>query len=166
MPDVTIRPALPADAPVIHELICALAAYEREPDAVRVTPEILRAQMESARPPFECLLAERGGGSGGAARAVGFALFFQNYSTWRGRPGIWLEDLFVREEERGQGAGGALLRALGRLAVSRGCGRLEFAVLDWNTPAAGFYRSLGAVPMDEWTIFRFEGDALARFGAA
>lgn len=162
MPDVTLRRATPDDASTIHELIRALAAYEREPDAVRATPESLAAQMRSERPPFECLLAERA--DRGAARAVGFALFFTTYSTWRGRPGLWLEDLFVREEERGRGAGGALLRALGALAVERGCGRLEFSVLDWNEPAIGFYRSLGAAPMDAWTTFRFEGESLERLG--
>lgn len=158
MPDVILRSATPDDAAAIHELIVALATYEREPGAVCATPESLAAQMRSPRPPFECLLAEEDG------RAAGFALFFQNYSTWRGRPGIWLEDLFVREECRGRGTGRALLRAVGRLAVERGCGRLEFSVLDWNAPAIGFYRSLGAVPMSEWTVFRFEGDALARLG--
>lgn len=162
MPDVTLRRATPDDASTIHELIRALAAYEREPDAVRATPESLAAQMRSERPPFECLLAERT--DRGAARAVGFALFFATFSTWRGRPGLWLEDLFVREEERGRGAGGALLRALGALAVERGCGRLEFSVLDWNEPAIGFYRSLGAAPMDAWTTFRFEGESLERLG--
>lgn len=160
MDALSIRRAVPSDATTIHGLVRALAAYEREPDAVRATPESLAEQMRSDRPPFECLLAEDGG------RAVGFALYFQSYSTWRGRPGIWLEDLFVREEHRGKGAGGALLRAVARTAVERGCGRLEFSVLDWNEPAIGFYRSLGAVPMGEWTTFRFEGDALARIGAA
>jgi GNAT superfamily N-acetyltransferase len=160
MTEVSIRQAEPADAGTIHELISALAAYEREPEAVRATPESLAQQMRWDHPPFECLLAERDG------RAVGFALFFTSYSTWRGRPGIWLEDLFVREEDRGGGVGESLLRAVGRLAVQRGCGRLEFAVLDWNQPAVRFYRALGALPMDQWTIFRFEGDALVRFGAA
>jgi GNAT superfamily N-acetyltransferase len=158
MPDVSIRRATPDDAATIHELIRALAAYEREPDAVRATPESLAEQMRGDRPPFECLLAEDAG------RAAGFALFFQSYSTWRGRPGIWLEDLFVREEDRGRGIGEALLRAVARTAVERACGRLEFSVLDWNEPAIRFYRSLGAAAMDQWTIFRFEGEALARFG--
>jgi GNAT superfamily N-acetyltransferase len=177
MHDLSIRRAAPEDAPTIHELIRALAAYEREPDAVRATPESLAEQMRWDRPPFECLLAERRGDRGGggevgggggdlAVGAVGFALFFTSYSTWRGRPGVWLEDLFVREEERGRGAGAALLRAVGRIAVKRGCARLEFSVLDWNEPAIGFYKSLGALPMDAWTIFRFDGDALARLGAA
>jgi GNAT superfamily N-acetyltransferase len=131
--------------------------------------------MRAERPLFECLLAERGDGSSGAAAdastgskrpVVGFALFFTTYSTWRGRPGLWLEDLFVREEERGRGVGAALLRAVGRVAVERGCGRFEFSVLDWNAPAIGFYRSLGAVAMTEWTNFRFAGDALLRLGGA
>lgn len=163
MDDVTLRRATPDDAATIHALIRALAAYEREPDAVRATPESLAAQMREERPPFECLLAER---AGAEPRAVGFALFFTTYSTWRGSPGLWLEDLFVREEERGRGAGRALLRALGALAVERGCGRLEFAVLDWNTPSIGFYRALGAVPMDAWTTYRFEGDALRGLGSS
>lgn len=156
----SIRRAVPEDAPVIHSLVRALAAYEREPDAVECTPESLAAQMREPRPPFECLLAEDGG------EAVGFALFFTTYSTWRGRPGIWLEDLFVRPEHRGRGAGRALLAAVGRIAADRACGRLEFSVLDWNEPAIGFYRSLGAVPLTEWTIFRFDRDALARLASS
>src|SRR5262249_25572811 len=130
---VTIRFATPADAETIHRFIRGLAEYERMPDAVEVTPAILRAQMTSERPPFECLIAvvDR--------EPVGFALFFQSYSTWRGRPGIFLEDLFVEPLRRGQGVGAALLRRVAALAVERGCARLEWAVLDWNTPAIGFY---------------------------
>jgi GNAT superfamily N-acetyltransferase len=156
MADAVLRRATADDAPVLHELIRALAAYEREPDAVEATPASLAAQMRQERPPFECLLAERDG------RAVGLALFFQTYSTWRGRPGLWLEDLFVREEERGRGTGARLLAAVGAEAVRRGGARLEFSVLDWNEPSIGFYKALGAVPLDAWTVFRFEGDALAR----
>jgi GNAT superfamily N-acetyltransferase len=151
-----IRPAGPADAEAIYELIVALAIYEREPDAVRATPDSLRAQLESERPPFECLLAEEDG------RAVGFALFFPTFSTWEGRPGLYLEDLFVLEEARGSGIGRALLAALARIAVERGYGRLELAALDWNAPAIGFYERLGGKAMDEWTVFRFAGDALQR----
>lgn len=151
----TIRRARPEDAPELVRLIRGLAEYEREPDAVQATPETLAAQMRSERPPFEALLAERDG------RAIGFALFFHNYSTWEGRPGIYLEDLFVEEAERGGGAGSALLAAVAQLAVERGCGRLELAALDWNTPATGFYRAHGAQAMDEWTVYRFSGDALA-----
>lgn len=150
----TVRFAGPADADTLHAFIVGLAEYEREPDAVEATPAILRAQLESAHPPFECLLAERAG------RAVGFALFFQTYSTWKGRPGLWLEDLFVPPAARRSGVGLLLLRSLARIAVERGYGRMEWSVLDWNAPAIDFYRRLGAVAMDEWTIHRLTGPAL------
>jgi GNAT superfamily N-acetyltransferase len=155
-----IRPATPADAELVHRLICDLAAYEREPDAVEVTPAELRGQLGSERPPFECVIAEWEG------EPAGMALFFPNYSTWRGRPGIYLEDLFVRPEYRHRGIGRALLAHLGRLACARGCARMEWSVLDWNTPAIDFYRGLGAVPMDGWTVYRLTGDALASLGGA
>ena len=155
-----IRPATPDDAEAIHELIVALATYEREPDAVQATPATLRAQLAADSPPFERLLAEEDG------RAVGFALFFPTFSTWEGRPGLYLEDLFVREEERGSGTGRALLTELARIAVERGYGRLELAALDWNEPAIAFYERLGGKAMDEWTVFRFSGAALARLGGA
>jgi GNAT superfamily N-acetyltransferase len=154
-----IRAAKPDDAAAIHELVVALATYEREPDAVRATPESLRAQLAAERPPFECLLAEEDG------RPVGFALFFPTFSTWEGRPGLYLEDLFVREEARGSGVGRALLAALARLAVERGYGRLELAALDWNTPAVGFYERLGGKAMDDWTVFRFAGESLERLAS-
>jgi GNAT superfamily N-acetyltransferase len=154
-----IRFATVEDAEAIHELVVALATYEREPDAVRATPESLRAQLGAERPPFECLLAEEGG------RAVGFALFFPTFSTWEGRPGLYLEDLFVLEEARGSGVGRALLGALARIAVERGYGRLELAALDWNAPAIGFYERLGGRAMDDWRVFRFAGEALERLGA-
>lgn len=156
---VTIRAATPHDADTIHAFICALAVYEREPDAVQVTAAILRDQLASPRPPFECLLAESAG------VALGFALFVQNYSSWRGRAGLHLEDLFVPERHRGQGIGTALLTALARLAVSRGCARLEWAVLDWNQPAIDFYRGLGAIPLDEWTTYRLTDRALVDVAA-
>ena len=151
---LSIRFATAQDAEVILGFIRGLAAYEREPDAVEVTAAILRAQMESVDPPFECLLAELDGAP------AGFALFFRNYSTWRGRPGLFLEDLFVPERHRRNGIGRALLRRLAALAVERGYGRMEWSVLDWNKPAQDFYRSLGATPMDEWTIWRLSGDAV------
>lgn len=151
-----IRPALPADAGLVLRFIRELAEYEREPLAVEATEQGLREQLQSSDPPFECLLAELDG------RACGFALFFQSYSTWRGRPGLYLEDLFVSEPLRGRGVGRALLAAVARTAVERGCARLEWAVLDWNQPAIDFYRALGAVPMAEWTVFRLTGDALTR----
>lgn len=154
-----IRPAGPADAEVIHAFIVGLAIYERAPDAVEVTPAALRAQLASPAPPFESLLALDGD------RPVGFALFFPTYSTWRGRRGIHLEDLFVPEAERGRGIGAALLARLARIAVERGCARLEWAVLDWNTPAIGFYRGLGAEALDEWTTYRLTGPALAALAA-
>jgi GNAT superfamily N-acetyltransferase len=155
-----IRPAGPDDADAIHELVVALAVYEREPDAVRATPGSLRDQLAAERPPFECLLAEEEG------RAVGFALFFPTFSTWEGRPGLYLEDLFVREEARGSGVGRALLARLAQIAVGRGYGRLELAALDWNTPAIGFYERLGGTAMDDWTVFRFTGEALERLAGS
>lgn len=153
---ISIRRAGADDAGVIHEFICELARYEREPDAVEATPGSLRADLASNAPPFECLIAELD------AEPVGFALFFHNYSTWRGRRGLYLEDLFVSERHRGSGAGGALLRALAELATERGCARMEWAVLDWNQPAIDFYRALGAEPLEEWTLFRLSGAALER----
>lgn len=150
-----IRPAGPEDAETIHAFIVGLAVYERAPGAVEVTPAELRAQLASSSPPFECLLAFEG------TRAVGFALFFTTYSTWRGRTGIHLEDLFVPEPDRRRGVGSALLGRLAGIAIERGCARLEWAVLDWNTPAIDFYRRLGAEAMDEWTTHRLTGPALA-----
>lgn len=149
-----IRPATPDDTHTICELIRALAEYERLSDQVVLDEVRLREHLFGSRPFGEVLLAEDAG------QVVGFALFFHNYSTFLGRPGIYLEDLFVRPEHRGKGHGKALLRAIARLATERGCGRLEWAVLDWNEPSIAFYRSLGANPMDEWTTFRMTGEAL------
>lgn len=151
-----IRFAEPGDLRVIIELIRALAAYEREPEAVRLDPGELERHLFGDRRYAEVLLAEDEGG------VQGFALFFHNFSTWEGKPGIYLEDLFVRPEARGRGYGRALLAELARLAVARGCARLEWSVLDWNAPAIGFYRALGAVAMDEWTTYRLTGAALER----
>ena len=156
----TIRTAGPDDAPAVHRLIAALAAYEREPDAVKSTPEVIRKQLADPRPPFESLLAEDAG------EVVGFALFFPTYSTWLGRQGLWLEDLFVLESHRHRGIGRALLTRVAQLAVARGCGRLEWSVLDWNEPALAFYRRLGAVPLDTWTIHRVTGEALHALAAS
>jgi GNAT superfamily N-acetyltransferase len=150
-----IRPATSPDTPAIARLIRALAEYERLSHAVTLDTAQLREHLFGPRPFAEVLLAEEAG------EVIGFALFFHNYSTFVGRPGIYLEDLFVDPEHRGQGHGKALLRAVARLAVERGCGRLEWSVLNWNEPAIRFYRSLGAVPMDEWTVYRLTGDALA-----
>jgi GNAT superfamily N-acetyltransferase len=153
---ISVRFATARDAEVIVSFVRGLANYEREPEAVEVTPEILRAQMESDDPPFECLIAEEEGAP------VGFALFYRNYSTWRGRPGLFLEDLFVPESHRRKGIASALLKRLAAIAMERGYGRMEWSVLNWNTPAHDFYRSLGAAPMDEWTIWRVSADALGR----
>lgn len=158
-----IRFAAAEDAHTIHRFICDLAEYEREPDAVEATPEGLAAQLRDPRPPFECLIAEIDGAP------VGFALFFHNFSTWRGRRGLYLEDLFVSPAARGQGAGLALLRALAAVAVARGCARMEWCVLNWNTPAIDFYDALGATPMTDWTTYRLTDQALsdlAQQGAA
>jgi GNAT superfamily N-acetyltransferase len=152
-----LRPARESDLDTIIELIHALADYEREPKAVRLDRDTLRGHLFGARPYAEVLLAETADGA-----IAGFALFFHNFSTWEGKPGIYLEDLFVRPEFRGAGYGKALLVELARLAVSRGCARLEWAVLDWNEPSIQFYKALGAKPMDEWTTFRVTGEALSQ----
>ncbi len=157
---IGLRPATPADAETIHRLVCALARYEHEPDAVQNTPDVLRAQLAAPRPPFECVLAEEDG----AAR--GFALFFTTYSTWLGKPGVWLEDLFVLEAHRRRGVGRSLLAHVAAVAVARGCGRLEWSVLDWNAPALAFYRRLGATALDEWTIHRVAGADLETLAGA
>jgi GNAT superfamily N-acetyltransferase len=147
---LVIRKAEPSDAKDIHRLIVALATYERAPDEVVATPEGLASDLASATPPFECSLAVLDG------EVVGFALFFHNYSTWRGKRGLYLEDLFVMPEHRKKGIGLELFQELVRIARERGCARMEWAVLDWNTPAIEFYESLGAVALDEWTTFRLD----------
>lgn len=146
------------DARVIHRFVCELAAYERAPDAVTASPQSMVEQLESERPPFECLIAESEG------EPVGFALYFHNYSTWRGKPGIYVEDIYVPERLRGHGIGQALFAEVGRLAVERGCARIELAVLEWNRPSIEFYEKHGAVGLDEWRLFRLEGAALERLG--
>ena len=149
-----IRPAVPADVPAVLALIRELATYEREPDAVVATEAGLTEALFGATPAVYCHVAEDAG------EVVGFALWFRNFSTWLGRHGVYLEDLYVRPTHRGRGFGKALLTTLASIARERGYGRVEWAVLDWNTPAQDFYRSLGAVPMDEWTVWRLAGDAL------
>jgi len=144
----SIRPATPEDIPLILELIRDLATYERAPDDVTATEEQLRGVLFGEKPSAEVLIAREGD------QAVGFAVFFHNFSTWLGKPGLYLEDLFVRPEKRGHGYGRALLVELARIARDRNCGRMEWAVLDWNEPAIQFYRKLGAKPMHEWTVFR------------
>jgi GNAT superfamily N-acetyltransferase len=153
---ITIRAAKRADAPLIVALIRALASYEKLLDEVKVTPEMIEVQLFGPRPMAEAIIGEVDG------TPQGFALFFHNFSTFEGRPGIYLEDLFVQTEARGSGLGKALLAHLAKLAIERDCARLEWSVLDWNEPAIGFYRSLGARGMDEWTVNRVDGDALQR----
>ncbi len=152
---ITIRAALAGDLDLIIGFIRALADYERLADEVRLDRAVLGGHLFGPAPKAEVIIAERDG------MPVGFALFFHNFSTFEGRPGIYLEDLFVDPEARGSGAGKALLSALAGLAIERGCARLEWSVLDWNAPAIDFYRSLGAKPMDEWTVNRVEGAALS-----
>jgi GNAT superfamily N-acetyltransferase len=153
-----IRPATPDDTAAIAALIRGLAEYERLSEYVTLGEGRLREHLFGPRPYAEVLLAEEAGA------VVGFALFFPIYSTFRAQPGMYLEDLFVRPEHRGKGHGKALLRALARLTVERGYARLDWTVLDWNAPSIAFYRSLGAVPLDEWTVYRLDGEALATLG--
>lgn len=152
---LSIRAATPGDLPLIAELIRALAEYEKLAHEVRFDEAVLGEKLFGPRPYAEVLIGEVDGAP------MGFALFFHNFSTFEGRPGIYLEDLFVRPEARGVGLGKALLAALARLAVERDCARLEWSVLDWNAPSIGFYKSLGARAMDDWTVMRVDGSALA-----
>lgn len=153
---LSIRPAIEADVPTVALLIRALARYEKLEDEVTMTEDKLRTSMFGARRYAEAVIAEDDG------EAVGFALFFHNYSTFLAQPGIYLEDLYVHESQRGKGVGKALLAHLAQIAVDRNCGRLEWAVLDWNVDAIGFYQRLGAKPNAEWTVYRLTGDALTR----
>jgi GNAT superfamily N-acetyltransferase len=151
-----IRSATAADVTQILAFIRALAAFERAPDAVVATEEGLLRDGFGPHPYYSCLIAEHDG------QPAGFALFFYNYSTWMGRPGIYLEDLFVLPEFRGRGIGKALLQRVAAVAVEKECGRLNWAVLDWNTPAIDFYGAMGAEFMDEWRLVRLEGEAIKR----
>lgn len=157
---IRIRPAVAGDSALILSFIRQLADYENLSHAVKATEDSLRASLFTDRPPAEVLIAED------ASQPVGFALFFQNYSTFLAQPGIYLEDLFVIPAARGRGVGRLLLKRLAEIAVERGCGRLEWAVLDWNAPAIGFYRRMGAVPMDDWTVFRLTGAPLAQLAGS
>ena len=154
-----IRPATVSDVPQILRFIGELAAYEKLAHEVTATESLLHEHLFGANAVARCLIAELDN------QAVGFALYFYNFSTFMGRRGIYLEDLFVRPEARGKGIGRALLAQLGRIAVKENCGRVEWAVLDWNTPAIGFYKKLGAAPMHEWTVFRVTGDELKNLAA-
>src|SRR6266403_3586281 len=159
-PDFEIRSAHLDDVPVILELIRDLATYERAPNEVTATEEQLVDVLFGERPAAEVRLVFE------EQSAVGFAVYFYNFSTWLGRPGLYLEDLFVKPEKRGKGYGRALLVELAKIARERGCGRMEWAVLDWNEPAIKFYRALCAKPMDEWTVFRLTRDGIARLADA
>lgn len=149
-----VRTARPGDVPDVLALVRELATYEREPDAVETTEQMLHHALFGPSPVASCHVAVLDG------QVVGMALWYVTYSTWKGVPGLWLEDLFVRESARGTGLGRALLQTLAAVCVERGYARFEWWVLDWNAPAIGFYASLGAVPQDEWTVHRVDGDAL------
>lgn len=157
---IAIRPAVAADVPLILALIRDLAAYEREPDAVVATEADLLRDGFGEAPRFHVLLAERDG------EPAGFAFYFFSYSTWRGRPALYLEDLFVRPAYRGYGLGKALMARLARIAVDQGCPRFVWEVLDWNEPALRFYASIGAEVLRSWLNVRLEGEALERLAAA
>ncbi|MBS0200193.1 MAG: GNAT family N-acetyltransferase [Proteobacteria bacterium] len=153
---IVIRPAIAADVPLILELIRALGEYERLAHEVVATEADLHVQLFGPKPAAEVLIGEIDD------VPAGFALFFHNFSTFLGKPGLYLEDVFVRPQHRGAGLGKALMVELARIAVARGCGRFEWSVLDWNQPSIDFYRSLGAIGMDEWTVQRVSGEALRK----
>ena len=153
---LTIRPAAPDDAATVLRFAKELAAFEHEAEAVVATEAMMREALFGAQPMAEALIAETGG------EAIGFALFFHTFSTWTGRRGIWLDDLYVTPDARRSGAGKALLRALARICLDRDCARFEWSVLDWNAPAIGFYRSIGAEAMTAWTTQRVTGEALVK----
>jgi GNAT superfamily N-acetyltransferase len=155
-PPCRIRAATVADVPVLHDLICELADYEKLRDSVTATPDNLRDALFGPRPCAEAVLAEIDD------QAVGFAVFLPNYSTFLGSRGMYLEDLYVKPQVRGRGVGRALLSNVAQTALERGCGKMEWAALDWNDPAIRFYENLGARRMAEWRLFRLMGDALAR----
>lgn len=153
---VEVHLAKPSDAARVLTHIRELAEYEREPEAVEATEESLREQMSSDHPPFECLLADVDG------EPAGFAMFFHNYSSWAGRRGLYLEDVFIRPERRRDGVGMALMTRLAKIAVERDCARFEWVVLTWNEPALRFYEKIDAERMEQWRLFRLSGDALKR----
>ena len=154
--EFNIRPAVEADTPLILHFIRKLAEYEEKADQVRATEADLREMLFAERPMAEVIIGEREG------EAVGFALFFHNFSTFVGRPGLYLEDIFINPEHRGNSYGRAMMVHLARLARKRNCARFEWSVLNWNEPAIGFYQKLGAVPKDEWNLYQLTGEALER----
>ncbi len=156
----TIRPCRPDDAETILRFVRELATYEKLEHCVKATPESLRTHLFGERPAADALLAEVDG------EPVGFAIFFTTFSTFRGQTGLYLEDIYVREAYRGRGIGKTMLAMVAQVAVERGCGRVEWSVLNWNAPSIGFYRSLGARPMDEWTVYRLEDEPLAQLAAS
>jgi GNAT superfamily N-acetyltransferase len=160
MPQIEVVEATESDVPLILQMIRGLAEYEKLLHCVTATEQQLRETLFGERPAADVILAWAGG------ECVGFALFFSNYSTFLAKPGIYLEDLYVKPHARGKGAGAALLKHLARIAVRRGCGRVEWAVLDWNAPSIAFYKKLGAVPMDDWTTFRLTGEALEQLAGS
>jgi GNAT superfamily N-acetyltransferase len=157
-PQICIRPARPEDVTGIHALLLELAEYERLGHTVKATEDSLREALFGARPAAEAIVAEVEG------RTVGYALYFTTYSTFVGRSGLYLEDLYVQPAVRGQGIGKQLLARVAAVAIERNCGRLEWAVLDWNQPSIEFYERLGASAMDDWTIYRMTGESLAALG--
>ena len=158
-PSFSIRPARPADAATIANLVYELAVYEKLEQFARATPDDFRHHLFGPRPYAEAIVAEIDG------EPVGFALFFPTFSTFRGQPGLYLANIYVRPVHRGRGIGKALLAMLAKLAMDRGLGRLEWAVLNWNSPAIGFYRSLGARPLEDWTTYRLSDGPLAELAA-
>ena len=159
VPGLVLRPATAADAGLILRFIIELAVYEKEPDAVVTDQDGIATSLFGQGATARALIAELD------AEPVGYAVWFASYSTWLGRNGLYLEDLYVTPEMRGRGVGKAILRQLAALAVAQGCGRMEWSVLDWNAPAIAFYESVGARPQSEWTVFRLTGDALSTFAA-
>lgn len=154
---IRIRQASPADATAIYDMIYELAVYEKAPEEVVTSPDEIRDTLFGAGSKTEALICEVDG------KTAGYAVFFTSYSTWLGRNGIYMEDLYVSPDFRGRGAGKALMKHIAQLAVQRRCGRLEWSVLDWNQPAIDFYVSAGAVPLNEWIRYRLDGDALVKF---
>lgn len=154
--NLQIRPAIESDVPTILRFIRELAAFEREPDAVIATEAMIRDALFGKQPAAHAIIASIDG------EPLGYALYFFNFSTWLGRPGLYLEELYVTPPSRGAGIGKSLLTHLARVASERGCGRMEWMVLDWNEPAIEFYRALGAEPLSEWTVFRLTGETLEK----